>query len=77
IIPLEVATRNVIAVSLSKRLEMEEGTVLAAPIVEFYSKDDDIGDPLVTEDHIRVLNVATTEQVSTLRETALQINQVL
>ncbi len=59
IIPLEVVTRNVIAGSLSKRLGMEEGTVLAEPIVEFYFKDDDLGDPLVTEDHIRVLNVAS------------------
>lgn len=44
IIPLEVVTRNVIAGSLSKRLGMEEGTVLAEPIVEFYFKDDDLGD---------------------------------
>ncbi len=77
IIPLEVVTRNVIAGSLSKRLGMEEGTVLAEPIVEFYFKDDDLGDPLVTEDHIRVLNVASPEQVSVLRDMALQINQVL
>ncbi len=77
IIPLEVVTRNVIAGSLSKRLGMEEGIPLAKPIVEFYYKDDDLGDPLVTEDHIRVLNVATLEQISTLREKALRINQVL
>ena len=56
---------------------MEEGTVLAEPIVEFYFKDDDLGDPLVTEDHIRVLKVASPEQVSVLRDMALQINQVL
>ncbi len=43
---------------------MEEGTALTAPIVEFYYKDDDLGDPLVTEDHIRLLNIATQEQVS-------------
>lgn len=60
-----------------KTIRMEEGTVLAEPIVEFYFKDDDLGDPLVTEDHIRVLNVASPEQVSVLRHMALQINQVL
>ena len=60
-----------------KTIRNGRGTVLAEPIVEFYFKDDDLGDPLVTEDHIRVLNVASPEQVSVLRDMALQINQVL
>nr|WP_209124783.1 phosphoribosylaminoimidazolesuccinocarboxamide synthase [Alkalihalobacillus sp. BA299] len=77
IIPLEVVVRNIIAGSLSKRLGIDEGTVMDEPIVEFYYKDDDLGDPLVTEDHIRVLDIATTEQLDIMREKGLQVNKVL
>ncbi|MDG4658358.1 phosphoribosylaminoimidazolesuccinocarboxamide synthase [Ectobacillus antri] len=77
IIPLEVVVRNIAAGSLSKRLGIEEGTLLPEPIVEFYYKNDDLGDPLITEDHIRILQVATPMQLQELRERALQINNVL
>lgn len=58
IIPLEVVVRNVVAGSLSKRIGIEEGTEIKHPLVEFYYKDDDLGDPLITEDHIALLEVA-------------------
>lgn len=77
IIPLEVVVRNVAAGSLSKRLGMEEGLQLSAPIVEFYLKNDDLGDPLVTNDHILELNVASIRELDILREKALNINAVL
>ncbi|MGJ7919322.1 phosphoribosylaminoimidazolesuccinocarboxamide synthase [Neobacillus sp. LXY-4] len=77
IVPLEVVTRNVAAGSLSKRLGMEEGQALSKPLVEFYYKDDNLGDPLVTVDHILELNIATVEELETLKEKALQINAVL
>lgn len=77
IIPLEVVARNITAGSLSKRLGMDEGLQLDTPIVEFYYKDDALGDPLVTEDHIRLLNVASPEQLQTLRKMALEVNTVL
>ncbi|MFF2447130.1 phosphoribosylaminoimidazolesuccinocarboxamide synthase [Neobacillus sp. NPDC058068] len=77
IIPLEVVVRNVAAGSLTTRLGIEEGKLLAAPLVEFYLKNDDLGDPLVTVDHILELNIATTEETRILREKALQINTVL
>ena len=77
IIPLEVVVRNIIAGSLAKRIGIEEGTELEQAIVEFYYKDDDLGDPLITEDHIQILQVATPEQVQVLKEKALQINTVL
>lgn len=54
IIPLEVVVRNVVAGSMSKRLGIPEGTELEQPIIEFYYKDDALGDPLITEDHIRI-----------------------
>ncbi|MGE8207704.1 phosphoribosylaminoimidazolesuccinocarboxamide synthase [Heyndrickxia sp. NPDC080065] len=77
IIPLEVVTRNVVAGSLSKRLGIDEGTPLKHPIVEFYYKNDDLGDPLITEDHIKVLEIASMEELVLLRKHALKINEVL
>lgn len=77
IIPLEVVVRNVAAGSFSKRLGIKEGKPLSAPIVEFYLKDDALGDPLITIDHILELQIATAEEVTILQEKALQINAVL
>jgi phosphoribosylaminoimidazole-succinocarboxamide synthase len=77
IIPVEVVTRNIVAGSMAKRLGLEEGTVLKRPIVEFYYKDDALGDPIITEDHIEMLELASTEEVQELREKALKVNEVL
>ncbi|MCA1059786.1 phosphoribosylaminoimidazolesuccinocarboxamide synthase [Rossellomorea aquimaris] len=77
IIPLEVVVRNVIAGSLSKRLGKEEGTPLQKPIIEFYYKDDDLGDPLITDDHIDFLEIASREERAEVREMALGVNEVL
>ncbi|QFK70090.1 phosphoribosylaminoimidazolesuccinocarboxamide synthase [Pradoshia sp. D12] len=77
IIPLEVVVRNVAAGSFSKRLGVEEGTPLKRPIVEFYYKDDKLGDPLLTEDHINVLDLATAGEVEILKKQSMQINEML
>ncbi|MDR7002846.1 phosphoribosylaminoimidazolesuccinocarboxamide synthase [Neobacillus niacini] len=77
IIPLETVVRNVAAGSFSKRLGVEEGTPLKAPIVEFYLKNDELGDPLLTNDHILELNLATEEEIKVLREKALEVDAVL
>lgn len=77
IIPLEVVIRNTAAGSFSKRLGVEEGTPLKKPIVEFYYKDDALGDPLLTLDHIEELEIASLEEVATLKEKALEVNRVL
>lgn len=75
--PLEVVTRNIAAGSLSKRLGYPEGAALKKPVVEFYYKDDSLGDPIVNEDHIAELGAATTDEVASLREIALKVNEVL
>jgi phosphoribosylaminoimidazole-succinocarboxamide synthase len=77
IIPLEVVVRNVAAGSFSKRVGMKEGIPLKRPIVEFYYKDDALGDPLITEDHIDILGLASEADVAELKEKALQINKKL
>ncbi|MBD7908283.1 phosphoribosylaminoimidazolesuccinocarboxamide synthase [Sporosarcina gallistercoris] len=77
IIPLEVVTRNVVAGSLSKRLGLDEGQLLKHKLVEFYYKDDALGDPLLTEAHIQELELATKEEVHLLQQKALEVNTVL
>lgn len=77
IIPLEVVTRNIVAGSFAGRLGLEEGAVLNKPIVEFYYKNDELGDPLLTEDHIEALEIASLDEVALLKEKALIINEVL
>jgi phosphoribosylaminoimidazole-succinocarboxamide synthase len=77
IIPLEVVVRNIAAGSLSKRLGIEEGKALTKPLVEFYLKNDDLGDPLLTTEHVYELNIATEEELTVLKQKALKINTVL
>jgi len=77
IVPLEVVTRNFSAGSLSKRLGWEEGRKLPEPIVEFYYKDDELGDPLLADVHIHTLGLATDEELNELRKRALEVNDCL
>ncbi len=77
ILPLEVVVRNIAAGSLCKQTGLELGTVLPQPLVEFYYKNDSLGDPLLTSDRLYLLNLATPEQVDTITHLALQINKLL
>ncbi|MDH5666899.1 MAG: phosphoribosylaminoimidazolesuccinocarboxamide synthase [Nitrospira sp.] len=77
IVPVEVVVRNVVAGSLAKRLGLSVGTAIQPAIVEFYYKDDSLGDPLVNDDHLRLLNVATPAVLRELRESAQRVNAVL
>jgi phosphoribosylaminoimidazole-succinocarboxamide synthase len=77
IIPLEVIVRNVAAGGLSKRLGLEEGLTFSAPVLEFCYKNDEFHDPLVNEDHIRIMGLATIEEVTMIKKLALKINEVL
>ena len=77
IIPLEIIVRNVAAGTLSKRLGIEEGTPLPRPIIEFCLKDDALGDPLVTEEHIIAFNWATQQDIDDVISLALRVNDFL
>jgi phosphoribosylaminoimidazole-succinocarboxamide synthase len=77
IIPLEVVVRNYAAGSLSKRLGIAEGTALPRPIVEFYLKDDNLGDPLVTEEHIIAFGWASQQDLDDMVALALRVNDFL
>ncbi|MGB4994898.1 MAG: phosphoribosylaminoimidazolesuccinocarboxamide synthase, partial [Nitrospira sp.] len=77
IVPVEVVVRNVVAGSLAKRLGLKEGAAIDPAIIEFYYKDDALGDPLVNDDHLRLLNVATPAVLREMRELGHKINAVL
>ncbi len=77
IILIEVVVRNRAAGSLCKRLGLEKGRLIHPPLVEFFYKNDALGDPLITTDHIQLLQLALPNQVEHLRSMALLINQYL
>jgi phosphoribosylaminoimidazole-succinocarboxamide synthase len=77
IIPLEVVCRNVAAGSLSTRLGIEEGTPLPRSIIEFYYKKDELGDPMVAEEHITAFNWASTQEIDDIMALTLRINDYL
>ena len=77
IIPVEVVLRNIAAGSLSKKLGIEEGRSLEPPILEFFYKDDPLGDPMINEYHIETFKWATRDQVESLKTSGLKINRLL
>ena len=77
IIPVEVVIRNVVAGSLAKRLGMEEGTPLPRSIVEFYLKNDDLDDPMITEEHITAFGWASHQELDDIVNMSLRINDFL
>jgi phosphoribosylaminoimidazole-succinocarboxamide synthase len=77
IIPLEVVCRNIAAGSMSERFGLPEGQALPRSIIEFYYKDDKLGDPLVTEEHITAFNWASTQEIDDMLATTLRVNDYL
>jgi phosphoribosylaminoimidazole-succinocarboxamide synthase len=77
IVPLEVIVRNISAGSFAKRYGVEEGIRFDRPTVEFSYKNDGLGDPLLTEDHVWALKLATADEVALIRKYALAINDAL
>ena len=77
IIPLEVVVRNYAAGSMSERLAIKEGTRLPRPIVEFYYKDDNLNDPIVTEEHAVAFNWASQLELDEMVTLALRVNDFL
>lgn len=76
-LPLEAIVRNVAAGNLSKRLGIEKGRKLSPPLFEFFLKNDALGDPFISEDHIYTFGWGTPEQVRAIRENTLKINTLL
>src|SRR5262245_55922269 len=77
IIPIEVVCRNVAAGSIAQRLKLEEGAPLPRSIIEFYYKADELGDPMVAEEHITAFNWATTQEIDDIMAMTLRVNDFL
>jgi phosphoribosylaminoimidazole-succinocarboxamide synthase len=77
IIPLEVTMRNIVAGGMAKLLGLEEGIVLKQPVFEWHYKSDALSDPLINDDHIFALGLATTEELQEIRRRSQRVNDVL
>ncbi|CAG7914158.1 MULTISPECIES: phosphoribosylaminoimidazolesuccinocarboxamide synthase [Mammaliicoccus] len=77
IFPLEVVVRNVAAGSICKRLGFEKGHEFIEPLLELFYKKDELNDPLITDDHVSLLNIASSEELATIKKEALKVNKVL
>jgi phosphoribosylaminoimidazole-succinocarboxamide synthase len=77
IIPIEVVVRNVAAGSFSRRFGVAEGTALPRSIVEYYYKSDELGDPMITEEHITAFGWATPQDLDDMMSLALRVNDYL
>ncbi|MCC4253134.1 phosphoribosylaminoimidazolesuccinocarboxamide synthase [Sphingobium naphthae] len=77
IVPIEVVVRNVAAGSLSKKLGIEEGTQLPRTLIEYCYKDDALGDPLVSEEHIACFGWATQDEMHDIADMAIRVNDFL
>lgn len=77
IVPLEVVVRNITAGNMAERLGLAEGIELDEPVVEYYYKSDELHDPLINCSHIRLLKIASPEQLNAMRAMALKVNDFL
>lgn len=77
IIPLEVVVRNYAAGSIVKRLGFDKGVQFKSPLVEFYYKEDALNDPIITDDHVKLLGIADDNDIAELKRQALIINDML
>ncbi|ACN98360.1 phosphoribosylaminoimidazolesuccinocarboxamide synthase [Sulfurihydrogenibium azorense] len=77
IIPVEVVVRNLATGSIVKRLGIPEKTPFNPPLIEFYLKNDQLGDPIICYEHILALNLANDQEIKTIKELAFKVNQIL
>jgi phosphoribosylaminoimidazole-succinocarboxamide synthase len=77
IVPIEVVVRNMTAGSLVKRLGLKEGEPIEPPVVEFYYKNDALGDPLISDEHVRLMKLADPNIVNEIKQQARKVNAVL
>jgi phosphoribosylaminoimidazole-succinocarboxamide synthase len=77
IVKIETIARNVVAGSLAKRTGLAEGTPIKQPILEFYYKSDTLGDPMINEEHVRMLKLATPAEVAWIKRTARRVDALL
>ena len=77
IIPLEIVLRNTAYGSLCKQTTIKPGTLLAKPLIDIYLKNDELNDPLITNDRIKLMNIISTEDLDLIIDLTLKINVIL
>ena len=77
IIPIEFVVRNIVTGSLTKRLNIEDGTILNKPLIEYYYKNDELGDPLITREHIDAFGWVTSHELDLISKQCLRVNDFL
>ncbi|HIY77980.1 MAG TPA: phosphoribosylaminoimidazolesuccinocarboxamide synthase [Candidatus Borkfalkia excrementavium] len=77
IVPLEVIIRNTAAGSFSKRYGVPEGKKLPVTVLEFSYKNDDLGDPLINDYHALAMELATPEEIETIKNMAFKVNEIM
>ena len=77
IIPIEFIVRNIATGSITKRLGIEDGTVLKEPLIEYCLKNDNLGDPLIAEEHIFTFEWASKKEIEKIKKMILRINDFM
>jgi phosphoribosylaminoimidazole-succinocarboxamide synthase len=77
IVPLEVVVRNHVAGSLGRRTGLKEGSAVSPPIVETYYKKDELGDPILADAHIKLLDLVDDDNLEAMKQAALRVNEIL
>ena len=77
VIPLEIVLRNNAYGSLCKQTTIKSGTLLAKPLIDFYLKDDELNDPLITKDRIELMNILSSKDLNLIIDLTLKVNQIL
>jgi phosphoribosylaminoimidazole-succinocarboxamide synthase len=77
IVPVEFVVRNIATGSLTKRLGIPEGTILAKPLLEYYLKNDELGDPMISKEHIYSFELANEDEIKEIEKSSLRINDIL
>ena len=75
--PIECVVRNRATGSICRRLGTEDGLILDTPLFEFFLKDDDLGDPLITDEHILCFGWAKADDIKQMKKVTLEINSIL
>ncbi len=77
VIPLEIVLRNIAFGSLCKQTTIKSGTVLEEPLVDLYLKNDELNDPLITKDRIKLMNILSSKELDLIIDLTLKINLIL
>ena len=77
VIPLEIVLRNTAYGSLFKQTTIKPGTFLSKPLIDIYLKNDELNDPLITKDRIKLMNILSSDDLEFIIDLTLKVNEIL